>query len=744
MINYLIEICIAIDIAILGIAYPILIDKISNIGSKYYSEYLTNIFDAEFPNNKVYRGFSFFQIILIITLLSFIFQIFWIPTIPYFTGNIIIDNSADLIVFFLTLILTGTFLYWLNRIMLFQGKASELLKYLISEYNNQQQDNQHKTYLLKSINEFAIYAIKHQDFHLQESLVNFYSSLFYRYRENFDPEEGPIYPIDLYFVNNEIIATSIHNENLKLKVLEHRASSGIWLIGENFKFSKLSNETYRWLWRNLVISSNHKKLISNYWSRASQNFNYSLSALIPEYENGEIANQKEIDKVNIERKQFLEFNYALGGLLFYQKEYHALQYILSFSQSQPPSYPLLPQTMDEIFSWFEHFSNEFRTMDEPLEFKYSFPEIDNLGISNDISNNICLYISLLFIRQFTQQKIYVYQNFRIFHNLTDDLQTLYSYNDRLPYFRSCIEQVLGNKELLKDLDFKIKSEEEILETFDNLDQKIKEKIDLTKLGAGLSQEKITTFYDSTKEIITSAFKKYNVIGNEENFKDVDDSMVSSINGELIVSTKSSFTDNDIPNINFDTIYAESIARYKIQKFLPNAFLVAKTNRFVLERNQLIEGLDRLLKKLDNKIIVAIRPSYESKQLIDNSKYKKIFIEIPSSNHHLNDNFFILDKKDLPKFESKDLSKTEIEKFNLNLLNEEYKIYSNVIDINLPKNEDLKEEYLTSDDEELKVLIVISFIFLIKWRKERKIIMLALTSPFNERGIVDNIEDVIPL
>ena len=744
MINYLIEICVAIDIAILGIAYPILIDKISNIGSKYNSEYLPNIFDSEFPNNKVFRGISFFQIILIITLLSFIFQLFWIPVTPYFSGNVIIENSADLIVFFLTLVLTGTFLYWLNRIMLFQGKASELLKYLISEYNNQQQDNQHKTYLLKSINEFAIYAIKHQDFHLQESLVNFYSSLFYQYRENCDPKEGPIYPIDLYFVTNEIIATSIHNENLKLKALEHRASSGIWLIGENFKFSKLSNETYRWLWRNLVISSNHKKLISNYWSRASQNFNYSLSALTPEYDNGNITNQEEIDKVNEERKQFLEFNYALGGLLFYQKEYQTLQYILSFSQSQPPSYPLLPQTMDQIFSWFEHFSNEFRTMDEPLEFKYSFPEIDNLGISKDISHNICLYISLLFIRQFTQQKIYVYQNFKIFHNLTDDLQTLYSYNDRLPYFRSCIEKVLGNNELLKALDYKIKSKEEILETFDDLDQKIKDKIDLTKLSAGLSQEKITTFYDSTKNIITAAFKKYKVIENKENFEDVDDSMVSSINGELVVSSKSSFTDNDIPNINFDTVYAESIARYKIQKFLPNAFLVAKTNRYVLERNQLIDGLDRLFKKLDNKIVVAIRPSYESKQLINNSKYKKIFIEIPSSNHHLNDNFFILDKKDLPKFESRDLSKTEIEKFDLNLLNEEYKLYSNVIDINLPQNEELKEEYLTSDDEELKVLLVISFIFLIKWRKDRKIIMLALTSPFNERGIVDDIEDIMPL
>ncbi|HMK07242.1 MAG TPA: hypothetical protein VK476_06910 [Flavobacterium sp.] len=33
----IVEICVGIDIAILGIAYPIIIDKISGIGEKYRS-----------------------------------------------------------------------------------------------------------------------------------------------------------------------------------------------------------------------------------------------------------------------------------------------------------------------------------------------------------------------------------------------------------------------------------------------------------------------------------------------------------------------------------------------------------------------------------------------------------------------------------------------------------------------------------------------------------------------------------
>jgi hypothetical protein len=396
--------------------------------------------------------------------------------------------------------------------------------------------------------------------------------------------------------------------------------------------------------------------------------------------------------------------------------------------------------MDEIFYWFDQFSNEFKSRGEPIEYKYYFPEIDNLGISRNISHNICIYISLLFARQFTQQKIYVYQNFKIFHNLTTDLQELYSYNDRLPYFRSCIEKVLLNKELIDALNYNIDSDE-VLQTFDSLDREIKARIDIAKLNANLSQEKIQVFKDSTTRILTSAFNEYEIIKNSDDFDNVDESNISSINGELIVSSKSSFTDNDIPNMNFDSVYSAHIANNKIKYFLPNSFLLGRTDRYLIERKELIEGLEKIITDTKDIIIIAVRPSYESQQLISQTKFKDILVEIPSMNNHLNDTYFILNKKDLPKFESKNLPQKEIEKFGLTPLDETYKIYSNVIDINLPENISLKEEYSTKDDNELKVLILISFIFLIKWKKDRKITMLSLTSPYKERGIANKIEDL---
>jgi hypothetical protein len=44
--------CVLLDIGIITIAYPILIETITNLGSKYNSPYLNQVFFYEFPLNK--------------------------------------------------------------------------------------------------------------------------------------------------------------------------------------------------------------------------------------------------------------------------------------------------------------------------------------------------------------------------------------------------------------------------------------------------------------------------------------------------------------------------------------------------------------------------------------------------------------------------------------------------------------------------------------------------------------------
>lgn len=217
--EYIIEICVAIDIAILSIAYPIIVDKISSIGDKYSSEYIPVLFYNECPQksvtikiNKKEYGTPFFKLILFATLISFIFLIFKFK--PLFGwDNWLINNSAKFTVLFLTIFLIVLFFIWLGKVALYNGKSKTLLTHIINNYNKSKPDAELQSYRLKAINELAFYAIEKQDEHLQETLLEFFYSLFADIRKNHDKSKPLVYPIDLYFLVSKLNEIAAENEN---------------------------------------------------------------------------------------------------------------------------------------------------------------------------------------------------------------------------------------------------------------------------------------------------------------------------------------------------------------------------------------------------------------------------------------------------------------------------------------------------------------------------------------------------
>ena len=120
VIDNIIEICVAINIAILGIAYPIIVDKISTIGEKFSSEYLSVLFNNEFPQKKISGNFfkmkfeiSTFKLILYFAVLSFIFLIFKQEPL-FYEDNFFVKNSAKFIVLIFTSFLTIFFFIFLE------------------------------------------------------------------------------------------------------------------------------------------------------------------------------------------------------------------------------------------------------------------------------------------------------------------------------------------------------------------------------------------------------------------------------------------------------------------------------------------------------------------------------------------------------------------------------------------------------------------------------------------------------
>lgn len=59
----------------------------------------------------------------------------------------------------------------------------------------------------------------------------------------------------------------------------------------------------------------------------------------------------------------------------------------------------------------------------------------------------------------------------------------------------------------------------------------------------------------------------------------------SIGGVRTLLTKSAFTDDDIPNLNFDTIIGEQ-QTLNIERFFAHSFFAAKTKRYLLNKEKI--------------------------------------------------------------------------------------------------------------------------------------------------------------
>ncbi|MDO4782591.1 MAG: hypothetical protein Q4A09_05150 [Capnocytophaga felis] len=787
----IITICVPLIIGIFTIAYPIILEQISKIGVKYNSKYLLVLFYNEhYQKKRRFFKSNIFQISLISTLASLFFHITKFQ--PLFGwNNCIINNSAKIITILLTVILIIIFLNWLNEVRRYITNIYDLLNYIIEKYEKTK-DNEIKRIALMSINEFVIYSINTKDKELQKKLLNFYEEHFndndeikkialmtindiaiyaintkdvdlqikllkfytdyvIKFRNN-SKENTVTYDNEFYNLVSSLVDECVEKNHKHLLPLRHSAINGSLLIPNDFQQIKISKETYKWLWYNVTLIRHNYNFVAEFWKNSSQYFRFELEQIYPNPqwdENNEIidTNKDISEQREKEQNRFLEFHYAFGGLMLYSKNYEALNYMFIFSQSQPPKYELLPYTMTDIFEWFEWFYNENNHLGNFIGLvKYPFPEIDNLGNRPYVVFQICKYICILFLRQFSIPETLYYRNPTKQPNLPQELKKLYNWQKSLEYFRFCLNKVLEDKEILQRLNLQqifVEKESEINIFLEELEESIRTIIQNEKKNAEISKSKELQFYKSSSKILGDGFKQYENIRNKEGFDNTDKDVKTFIRGSQTLSPKSSFTDGDTPCVDCDSVFAHGIVQWNLKKYIPNAFLMARTQSYLLSKDDLIKGINKIVDKKENVCIIAFNLGNEIIQSIKQSKYKDKVIYLPSTD--LRNLIFILEEKDLPKFTFKNVSGKEKQKFHLKGINKKYKIYASIIDINLPKNEKLKNIYANNlDKDNLQVLETLSFITEIRFRADRKIIQIKVNSVYEESGSVNSLDDLKPL
>jgi len=754
----LVAICIAFIVSIVSVGTPLIFQVISKFDEKYHSEKVIDLFKKE-------SYFILLKWLLIIAPLVVLSYIIISTLVVQFHEEVYskILYWISLILLIVTVLLLIQFIYFSFTVLKYSISSSFIkarinyLKKSTKRKRIEKEDN------LEVVTNLFIYSIQKELIDTCSLIPDYMFYVFFNYRENFKDERCK-FP-DKFYETTCLIAQELALSNsVRLKKLDYRASGFYWLIGED---RIISEETYSILWVNLKFLIVYKKddAILKYWGQAFDHFEYRLripSSIYLSPSSREKVNQDEIDKIEKERSEFLDFHYYLGGLLLFEERIECIRRIWDHTNSEPPRYPLLPFAMGEIF---KRYFDLCQTFDKDLWEKasrYGFPKVDSVNFDWVVNSWIRKYIILLFLRQYTLPQYYIYENFLELPNSPESQAEKKHWIDNIQRFSDGLKEILANTKLLKTMRFDFITEEWCstekkiypLKLVNKLKSQLEKDYGLTEINQTISHKKENIFLENSAQIIEEAIVEYeDVINNTIKIEGINYRKPFYIAGNKMLAPKSDFADDQpYDHLNYHSILAEHVAN-NMRGAVSETFLMVTTQGYLLKEEDLFKAIDKLkiTEKPNDFVIISFKNNIEYYTSVLNvpglskSDYERIaLIDIWNcSGHIVGNTFFIVKKSDLPWLEFKEpASKWGVEWKQEEMIIPDKHISASIIDLH--KHPEvigkLKEEG-NKEDLDDKVLVAIEMLALIHWKQEAKVIALQVASAYEERGIPNKLEEI---
>lgn len=254
------------------------------------------------------------------------------------------------------------------------------------------------------------------------------------------------------YITNELL---LKRERKTISYMNDGAFLSIFI--DEYQQTRISDKTYHYLWICLrqAIHYKNEEAIKAYWERAHSYARTLSYKTVPKYSSRNKINDKNtIKEYQKALNKFLEFHYALGGLLLYNNMYNALNYIMSWTDSQPPKYNLVPSTMSEVIRMYMQIAQK----DENciymyFETRYPFFGVKGIDAGDTIRFWIKKYIAVLFIRQYTLESYYINEDLLQMPVIPDPMSEKRLWNSQLDSLKNIIKQIFDNKNITSEFRF---------------------------------------------------------------------------------------------------------------------------------------------------------------------------------------------------------------------------------------------------------------------------------------------------
>lgn len=441
--------CTSFIAALMAIAYPILLQVITQLDNKYNSLEIISLF-------KSVKEKKLFSIFLILSLFFIFLWILDLPPLISFLAHsakygTIIFTACSIVFFFLLI----------NKVLLFHIPAS-LVNYIFQHHSKELRNNRY-SYVI-AISDVLNTSIKNDNFPLVELIWRRTSALFNEHRHKTLNDKQMNFPGEYYSLISRTVGALINSNSRQLNFVEDSTVGANWILGDA-QHSWMSNNTYDTIWRNLrfVLERNRADLLLSYWSQA---YNYSRNILIP-------AINKNASQENLKAQEhFINFHAALGGLLLFHKQNEILNTFFTYKKSDPPEFPLLPKTMDDIFRTYLDFQDPFNGRYPFINIEFRFSDFGGFEKDIQVRQWMCKYVVLLFIRQFTLTPNLNNLNPCQLPKLPSNRLLIDQWRKSIPEFKEICLIFLQNTELLKDLGLSNIDIQRITDFFTQLEKKL--------------------------------------------------------------------------------------------------------------------------------------------------------------------------------------------------------------------------------------------------------------------------------
>ncbi|RZK43361.1 MAG: hypothetical protein EOO90_03630 [Pedobacter sp.] len=731
-------------IAILGMAYPISLQVITNLDGKYSSANIMNLFQTEIEG-KLFNWSLYAS--LGCSLFHMLYKALDQQPCPKDTTCY---YFYDYLLLTAMIIMVVSFIFYTRKILMYYNP------YRFAKYLQTKKEDEDFT-VFKCLADVFYLSIRIKDDTLAYTIHREYYKTFQAMRKTAGENEVN-YPNVYYLMVYKALQEVMEVNSKKMHNIGLGIASGRYFIGEH-NYTHISSMSYTWLWNNLKLIAEMKNddLVMEFWQNSNQFVGSALPHLPLKTDRNEpfdILNQSQVDQRAKEKDKFYEFHLALGGMLLYCERYQLLNRIFSHTMSIPYRYELLPDGMTGIFNMFIRF--QYTDYSESFfPYRYQFPGENGIHGEGISKNWICRYMALLLLRQYTVPTVYYGQQPIALPALPHEMGEKQVWLESMPFLKICLSQIRDNKELLRVTGLEMVTDAWCAEKnirnphqlVDQVTQSLQHAIGQQQVEQPIDPEKVEAFIQKSGAIIHQRITSFLPIFNPNEPQGEVESL--RIEGTHEIIRKEAFSAGQgVSYIGFESIAANKLSR-NITRAITSSFSAKIAKRYLFRSTDLFKAVDKL--QLDPAVDVLLNFGIDlsllnAKLEIENltpTNYNNLqIISIPHFDRSLiSSSMLIIKKADLPTLHLLDQDAASIQTYQLQPINNELHLYGAIIDLN--SQPQFKQLFGRMNQQEVdrSVMVKLAISIDLKWRTGVQLTQLELYSEFYEQGIPNQLSEL---